>query len=162
MNLIAWQEVDGIVRIKKFCDELMAWEPLLYNYRIDEITACGTDVQSTQLWFGHASGRITVYQCTENIIQSKHNINRQQNSTENKMSYNSAFGKIMIKNSTKKFNDINLNDPNKCNNNTLKWKESITLIKHTDEITGITISKEFRIVVSISKDGLAVIWDYNK
>lgn len=51
-------------------------------------------------------------------------------------------------------------DSNDLNN--LKWSYPIVLIKHTDEINDIKISMEFKIVVSISKDGYAAIWDANR
>lgn len=43
-----------------------------------------------------------------------------------------------------------------------KWKDVVVLIKHTNEVTQICISNQFKIVVSVAKDGLAAIWDLNK
>lgn len=92
MNLIMWNECDGIVRIKPFCDTLAKPQALLQNQHIDDISACGTDPQSNQLWFGHKSGRITVYESVRQL-SSKFNKNRfyQHSTTFSKMSYNSAF-----------------------------------------------------------------------
>lgn len=45
---------------------------------------------------------------------------------------------------------------------TNKWKDVVVLIKHTNEVTQICISNQFKIVVSVAKDGLAAIWDLNK
>lgn len=44
----------------------------------------------------------------------------------------------------------------------LRWKMPVVLIRHTNEVTAIEISKDFKIVVSVAKDGLAVIWDSNR
>lgn len=46
--------------------------------------------------------------------------------------------------------------------NAMQWKEPVVLIRHTNEVTGVHLSKEFKIAVSISKDGFAIIWDTNK
>lgn len=92
MNLIMWNESDGIVRIKSFCDLSAKPQALLPNQHIDDISACGTDPQSSQLWFGHKSGRVTVYESVRQL-SSKYNKNRfyQHSTTFSKMSYNSAF-----------------------------------------------------------------------
>ena len=99
MNIISWQEPDGVVRIKPLTiDEHVMAEPLLLNDGLDTISCCGTDAQSNQLWFGHVSGKITVYECSS-VWQDKLNKSRyyQHSSSLSKMSYNSAFRKISSK-----------------------------------------------------------------
>lgn len=44
----------------------------------------------------------------------------------------------------------------------IKWKEPIVLIRHSNKVTGIHLSREFKIAVSVSCDGCAVIWDTNE
>lgn len=162
MNIIQWKQTDGIVRIKPLRDsEMYEHQPLTYNHHIDEITTCGTDPNCNQLWFGHQSGRITVYQCNSNASQTKYNKNRQYqhfSSTFNKLSYNSAIRKISVKFA----NELDSTGrSNSADTNSLKWKDPVVLVRHTNTITGIHISKEFRIVVTVSNDGFAVIWDAN-
>lgn len=98
MNIVMWQEKDGIVRIRPLSDDDQIAQPLLHNYKTDEITACGTDPQSNQLWVGHKSGKITVYQCIS-VAPDKFNKNRfvQHSMSFTKMSYNSAFRKVSSK-----------------------------------------------------------------
>lgn len=98
MNIIMWQQRDGIVRIRPLSDDEHIAQPLLQNNQTDEITACGTDTQSSQLWIGHTSGKITVYQCVSGDSE-KYNKNRfvQHSMSFTKMSYNSAFRKVSSK-----------------------------------------------------------------
>lgn len=158
MNIIQWKQTDGIVRIKPLRDsEFYDQKPLTYNHHIDEITICGTDPNFNQLWFGHVSGRITVYQCNNFNSQSKYNKNFHLSSF-NKLSHNSALRKLSMKFS-------NFNGENDIENgngtDTLKWKDPVILVRHTNTVTGIHISKEFKIVVTVANDGYAVIWDAN-
>lgn len=44
----------------------------------------------------------------------------------------------------------------------ISWREPVVLVCHTNEVTGIALSKEFKIAVSVSADGQAVIWDTNR
>lgn len=98
MNLILWNESDGVVRIKPFCHDTFVPQPLIQDCAIDQISACGTDPQTNQLWFGHKSGRITVY---ESISPSHSRLNKNRvfhySSSFTKMSYNSAFRKVSSK-----------------------------------------------------------------
>lgn len=159
MNIIQWNQFDGIVRIKPLRDsEFFDQKPLTFNHQIDAITACGTDPNFNQLWFGHQSGRITVYQCNT-YTNSKYNKNFHLSSSFNRFSHNSALRKISLK-----FSNFNgEHDTDSCSgaSDSLKWKDPVILVRHTNTVTGIHISKEFKIVVSVANDGYAVIWDAN-
>lgn len=83
MQVIAWNEADGIVRIRPSPDSCArsandvtmnlnsathsgatpSYRSLLATNPADPITACGSDAAATQLWFGHSSGRLAVYRC---------------------------------------------------------------------------------------------------
>lgn len=159
MNIIQWKQTDGIVRINPLRDsEQSNQKPLTYNHHIDEITICGTDPNFNQLWFGHVSGRISVFQCINSVNQSKYK--NSHLSTFNKLSHNSAIRKISMKFTN--FNSDNDSESGSSNGiDQLKWKDPVVLIRHTNTVTGIHISKEFKIVVSVANDGYAVIWDAN-
>ncbi|XP_030373390.1 uncharacterized protein LOC115623261 [Scaptodrosophila lebanonensis] len=43
----------------------------------------------------------------------------------------------------------------------LSWVGPTVLVRHSDEITCITLSVEFKIAVTAGRDGIAVIWDLN-
>lgn len=160
MNIIQWKQSDDIVRIKPLRDtEFYDQKPLTYNHHIDEITSCGTDPNFNQLWFGHVSGRITVYQCINASTQPKYHKHFHLTSF-NKLSHNSALRKISMKFAN--FNGDNDNDStNSAGGETMKWKDPVVLVRHTNTVTAIHISKEFKIVVSVANDGFAVIWDAN-
>lgn len=160
MNIIQWKQIDAIVRIKPLRDsEFFDQKPLTFNHHIDEITACGTDPHFNQLWFGHESGRITVYQCNNTYSHSKYNKNFHLTTPFNRFSHNSALRKISMKFSG--FNGESDSDSVNGNADSLKWKDPVILVRHTNSVTGIHISKEFKIVVSVANDGYAVIWDAN-
>jgi hypothetical protein len=58
-DLILWKENDGVVRTKSLNEKKSR---KLFNAPIcDPITACGTDVNYSNIWFGHQSGNISVY-----------------------------------------------------------------------------------------------------
>lgn len=58
-DLILWKESDGVVRTKSLNEKK---SKKLFNAPIcDPITACGTDVSYSNIWFGHQSGNISVY-----------------------------------------------------------------------------------------------------
>lgn len=160
MNIIQWKQTDGIVRIKPLRDgEYFDKKPLTYNHHIDEITACGTDSNFNQLWFGHESGRITVYQCNNTSTQSKYQKNFHLSAPFNRFSHNSALRKLSMKFSN--FSSESECDSINGSSDMLKWKDPVILIRHTNTVTGIHISKEFKIAVSIANDGYAIIWDAN-
>lgn len=159
MNIIQWQKKDGVIRIKPLRDsEIYQHQPLTYNHHIDEITSCGTDANCNQLWFGHLSGRITVYQCI-----MKHTTKRNSQSFSfNRQSHNSAFRKLSLKFPSMYNHENDLDGGRNAGDaKTLQWKDPVILVRHTNTVTGIQISKEFKIVVSVSNDGFAVIWDAN-
>lgn len=161
MNLIQWKQSDSIVRIKPLRDgEFFDKKPLTYNHHIDDITTCGTDPNFNQLWFGHESGRITVYKCNHSTQQSKYNNHFNLSAPFNRLSHNSALRKISMKFSN--FNGETGDCENSTNNSdTIKWKDPVILIRHTNTVTAIHISKEFKIAVSVACDGYAIIWDAN-
>lgn len=160
MNLILWNEDDNVVRIKPICDNIIEKKILIHKSRMDPITACGTSVNFNQLWFGHKSGRITVYFCIniQNHKISKSRSFSQQNFT--KLSYNSAFRKVSGKLISRPLEVELMNSGNQHYQN-IKWNGPTILIRHTDEIRDIKLSVEFKIAVSVGRDGLAVIWDLN-
>lgn len=188
MIFVMWNESDGIVRVKSFSDEATKSHPLLQSQLIDDISACGTDPQSNQLWFGHKSGRITVYECARQS-SSKFNKNRfyQHSTTLSKMSYNSAFRSASSKGiylslcKNKSFmlslfllcylyylccylcylKDVDKSSESIATNS-LTWKLPVVLVRHTNEVTNIQLSNEYKIVVTVAKDGLAAIWDLNR
>lgn len=160
MNLIQWKQSDSIVRIKPLRDgEFFDKKPLTYNHHIDDITTCGTDSNFNQLWFGHESGRITVYKCNNFTQQSKYNNHFNLSAPFNRLSHNSALRKISMKFSN--FNGETDCENSNNNSDTIKWKDPVILIRHTNTVTAIHISKEFKIVVSVACDGYAIIWDAN-
>lgn len=166
-NLVSWNHGDNIVRIQPLSEPTSQSKPLLQNDLIDEITAYGSNPNSNCLWFGHKSGRISVYQCLSNYDNEKSYIRNRQSSSGIKLSYNSAFRTISFRNSFKlNENDYENRRYSKGSNTseyyqTMQWQGPIYLIRHTDEITCICVSTEFQIVVSAGRDGLAVIWDSN-
>ncbi|XP_037048186.1 lysosomal-trafficking regulator isoform X2 [Bradysia coprophila] len=173
INLISWNGGDGIIGIRPLCDESSATKPLIRECNYDRVSCCGTDPQSNQLWLGHKSGRISVYQCLSSS-HSKLNKSRLLNSSISRLSYNSVFQKMSSKGGkTESIVDADsvchlllhsieiANLPELQNESANKWKEVVVLIKHTNEVTQITISNQFKVVVSVAKDGLAAIWDLN-
>lgn len=159
MNIIQWRQMDGVVRIKPLRDgEAYDKHPLTYNHHIDEITVCGTDPSFNQLWFGHESGRITVYQCNSHTSVSKYNKNYLSSSL-NRFSHNSRLKKLSLK--FPNFSNDAECDSINSNANPLRWRDPVILVRHTNTVTNIHISKEFKIVVSVANDGYAIIWDAN-
>lgn len=153
-NIIQWQKKDGVIRIKPLRDsEIYEHQPLTYNHHIDGITSCGTDPNSNQLWFGHVSGRITVYQC----------IMKQTSKRSSQMqTHNSAFRKMSQKLSGIYNTENDLDGKNRAGDaRSIQWKDPVILLRHTNTVTAIHISIEFKIVVSVSNDGYAVLWDAN-
>ncbi|XP_055915316.1 lysosomal-trafficking regulator isoform X2 [Eupeodes corollae] len=160
-NVISWGYDDRIVRIQPLSDTQTKSKALLFNSSFDDITCCGSDANSNLLFCGHKSGRISVYKCssvdTTRIAKSRQNYVKGI-----KLSYNSAFRKISPKSSLK-IDDLEQTTEVQRNNVgvELTWSGPTILIRHTDEITTICLSVEFKIAVSAGKDGIAVIWDLN-
>lgn len=160
MNVVLWNEPDGIVRIRPMSEELVSTsqlQPILAVGPDDPITCCGSDPNSDQLWFGHKSGRVVVHQWIPGVAvqQQKFNKSRfvQHSSSFNFSSYNSAFRKLV--------KDTSDSNPSITSKTAAKWKEPIVLIRHTDEVSAIAISDEFKIAVTVGLDGVAAIWDTN-
>lgn len=161
MNMISWNEIDDVIRIRPVCDDYVEPKILLHKSRIDPITSCGTNINSNQLWLGHKSGRISVYYCT---CSNNNKLNRSrsfQHTSFSKLSYNSAFRKMSGKLISRPL-ELELMTTANQNYASAKWFGPYTLIRHTDEVNQIKISIEFKIAVSVGRDGIAVIWDTNK
>ncbi|XP_061392771.1 lysosomal-trafficking regulator [Musca vetustissima] len=170
-NVISWGYDDRIVRIQPLNKLNAKPKNLLYNSTFDDITACGCDPNSNQLWFGHKSGRISIYKCSSIEANLKSGKSRQSYVKDIRFSYNSVFHKIMSKamdsdvdltSSTASANSLSSSENNLHKDGAdLYWTGPTVLIRHTDEITCITLSVEFKIAVTAGKDGIAVIWDLN-
>ncbi|KAJ6646111.1 Lysosomal-trafficking regulator [Pseudolycoriella hygida] len=97
-NMISWGDNEQIIGIRSLCDEHKATKPLIRVCNIDRVSCCGTDPQSNQLWLGHTSGRICVYQCLGTLDRIERlNRSRLLNSSVSRLSYNSAFRKMSSK-----------------------------------------------------------------
>ncbi|XP_059611757.1 lysosomal-trafficking regulator [Phlebotomus argentipes] len=158
---ITWKHEDNIVRIRSIGEDISYAKPLFQSSNFDPITSCGTHINSNQLWFGHQSGRIVVYQCSD-FIPEKLNKTRylMHSPLANTMSYNSAFR--MCKSSGTLGRKINETIGKQIRDvGNLKWKKSTTLLFHDGEVTGISLCVEFKVAVSIGKDGKTAIWDTN-
>lgn len=99
MNIVSWADPDGVVRVRPLNDRQdVEGRPLVYQSRLDAITCCGSDPHLQQLWFGHRSGRISVYQCfsaqPDRFIKNRF---IQHSTSFTKMSYNSAFRNVSSK-----------------------------------------------------------------
>lgn len=182
-NIISWGYDDRIVRIQSFNKTEQKPKNLLYDNAFDNITACGSDVNSNQLWFGHKSGLICVYKCINNELRQRLGKNRQNYMKVLRLSYNSAFRKITatkqfdmesssnyqlsngISSATNSnqylFNDIGVTI-GKNDTDDLQWLGPTTLVYHKNKITCISLSVEFKIAITASCDGIAVIWDLNE
>ncbi|XP_075162277.1 lysosomal-trafficking regulator mauve [Haematobia irritans] len=170
-NVISWGYDDRIVRIQPLNKLHAKPKNLLYNSTFDDITACGCDPNSNQLWFGHKSGRISIYKCSSIEGNFKTGKSRQSYVKDIRFSYNSVFHKIISKamdsevdlaSSTTSANSLNSTESNLHKDGAdLHWSGPTVLIRHTDEIACIALSVEFKIAVTAGKDGIAVIWDLN-
>lgn len=168
-NVISWGYDDRIVRIQPLNKLIAKPKNLLYNSTFDDITACGCDINSNQLWFGHKSGRISIYKCSSTEVNQRIGKSRQTYVKGLKLSYNSAFRKITSKTidsdgdmSSSTVSSISVNLADEREGADLSWSGPTVLIRHTDEITCISLSVDFKIAVTAGKDGIAVIWDLNK
>ncbi|XP_037934809.1 lysosomal-trafficking regulator isoform X2 [Teleopsis dalmanni] len=175
-NVISWGCEDRIVRIQPLNKMQAKPKNLLYNNAFDNITACGTDPNSNQLWFGHKSGRISVYKCSNIEQQSRSGKSRQSYVQGLRLSYNSAFRKITTKSNITVKADDDLENGNSMFTNAagtntseslhrdgadLSWCGPTVLVRHTDEVFCIQLSVDYKIAVTAGRDGIAVIWDLN-
>ncbi|XP_055679580.1 lysosomal-trafficking regulator isoform X3 [Lutzomyia longipalpis] len=158
---ITWNHEDNIVRIRSIGEDVSYAKPLFQSSNFDPITTCGTNVNSNQLWFGHQSGKIVVYQCSDFIPEKLNKTRYMMHSPlANTMSYNSAFrvckssgtlGRKINESINRQIRDVG----------SLKWKKPTTLLFHDGQVSGISICVEFKIAVSIGMDGKTAIWDTN-
>ncbi|XP_017059693.1 lysosomal-trafficking regulator [Drosophila ficusphila] len=183
-NVISWGYDDRIVRIQPLNKPQAKPKNLLHNGTFDDITACGCDVNSNQLWFGHKSGRVSVYKCTGGLDSQQRASakSRQSYARGFSLSYNSAFRKMTSKGmggGSERVDEAgnlhtthSASSVNSASNSSgldgfqrdgadLSWLGPTLLVRHTDEITCISLSVEFKIAVTAGRDGIAVIWDLN-
>ncbi|XP_053681926.1 lysosomal-trafficking regulator [Sabethes cyaneus] len=159
--VIDWGQIDGVIHYRSVHQSDVRSHELVYNTSVDPITACGSDPTSHDLWFGHRSGRIAVFQQKLEQKVSFFNPNIRPAVTRSR---SSSFRRWIDRKSAtlrRKLEGDEDGDESNEANVPIKWNFPIILIKHKAEITGIAISVEFKIVVSISMDGSAAIWDYN-
>lgn len=173
-NVISWDYDDHIVRIQPLNKLYTKPKNILRSQAIDEITACGADSNSNQLWFGHKSGRISIYKCGNTESNSRPVKNRQNYIRGLRRSYNSAVRKLTTKSYSDEGDTGNVTpllsstiggattDAPQRDCADLTWTGPTILLRHTDEVTSIRLSVEFKIAVSAGRDGIAVIWDLNK
>ncbi|KAH8398321.1 hypothetical protein KR215_005837, partial [Drosophila sulfurigaster] len=185
-NVISWGYDDRIVRIQPLNKPQAKPKNLLHNGSFDDITACGCDVNCNQLWFGHKSGRISVYKCASSMDAQQRTSTKSRQSYVRglRLSYNSAFRKMTSKSSVPgtalDVSDESSNlhathsaasvassggssssDALQRDGADLSWLGPTLLVRHTDEITCIALSVEFKLAVTAGRDGIAVIWDLN-
>ncbi|SPP84870.1 uncharacterized protein LOC117587012 [Drosophila guanche] len=182
-NVISWGYDDRIVRIQPLNKPQAKPKNLLHNGTFDDITACGCDVNSNQLWFGHKSGRVSVYKCAVGLDTQQRATakSRQSYARGFSLSYNSAFRKMTNKSmsgagaeessgvlhathsasSVSSAGNSSGSDGVQRDGADLTWLGPTLLVRHTDEITCIALSVEFKIAVTAGRDGIAVIWDLN-
>lgn len=185
-NVISWGYDDRIVRIQPLNKPQAKPKNLLHNGSFDDISACGCDVNCNQLWFGHKSGRISVYKCTSSVdVQSRPSTKYRQSYVRGLrgLSYNSAFRKIASKSTIGSGGGSATDGSDELGTQSsvsssvassgsdaalqrdsveLSWLGPTVLVRHTDEITCISLSVEFKIAVTAGRDGIAVIWDLNE
>ena len=150
-RLIFWSEIDDICRIKPYFEDLIPEtdeEKLSYPSKLDPITCCGTHLQIDDIWFGHKSGKLTIFR--RKLAKCQY-----FNSYQPKIRRSNTFSSSIFSFGRKKIRQM-------ANDGAMEWEQPIILMKHCDKVTRIKISYEFRIVVSVSLDGTAAIWDLNK
>ena len=149
-DLVLWNECDGIVRVKSLKDKNARTRKLFHIPISDPITACGCHVKYSSLWFGHESGNISVY------VRSEEQSTMQRQNRNSRMFNDTLEAIIGIKevNSAAGEDDEPLVET--------RWNFPIVLVKHRGEVLDIKVCVEFKIVVSIGRDGRAVIWDAEK
>lgn len=149
-DLVLWKESDGVVRTKSLNERKSR---KLFNAPIcDPITSCGTDVNYSNIWFGHQLGNISVYVRVDERFQLK------QKSERSQKTLSTALESII---------DIKVAEKSKTVDEDTdiiksRWNYPIMLLRHSAEVSSIKICTEFKIVVSIAGDGRTVIWDSQK
>ncbi|XP_058811878.1 lysosomal-trafficking regulator [Topomyia yanbarensis] len=158
--VVNWGQIDDVIRYRSIQQSDTKSNELVYNSNMDPITACGSDPNCTDIWFGHQSGRIAVFQQQQVRKVSFFNHNIRPAVTPSR---SSSFRRWLDRKSATLRRKLEGDDDSDDTSDTMpiKWNFPVILIKHRAEITGIAISTEFKIVVSVSMDGSAAIWDYN-
>lgn len=150
-DLVLWSESDGIIRVKSLKDASAETKKLFHIPSNDPVTACGSHVKHSNLWFGHESGNISVYVRTD----LKSPVTRKKRDSR---PFNDALEAII---GIKEIGATNAADDDEPLVES-RWNYPIVLVKHRGDILDIKICVEFKIVVSIGSDGRTVIWDAQK
>lgn len=150
-DLVLWSESDGVIRVKSLKDSNERTRKLFHISPIDPVTACGSHVKHSSLWFGHESGNISVYTRTDEKSPEKP---PKKSSSRN---FNDALEAIIGISEVGNATEVDDEAPAIS-----KWNYPIVLVKHHGEVLDLKICIEFQVVVSISVDGRAVIWDAQK
>ncbi|XP_058120974.1 lysosomal-trafficking regulator [Anopheles ziemanni] len=186
---VSWGEADDRLRIRPLQDSGVSGAPestreLWYGsngYACDPITACGTDPNCTSIFFGHRSGRIAVFQRrTRRRRVSFFNQHMQPSVTMMARSRSTSFRRWIDRKSANLRRKLELDPDDQQQNqqqqsqqsqhqqhqdqpdgDQMDWNYPIYLLKHRAPIGAIRISMEYKIVVSVSIDGCAAIWDVN-
>lgn len=150
-DLVLWSESDGIIRVKALKNTEAETRKLFHIPSSDPVTACGSHVKYSNLWFGHESGNISVYVRVDDKVQTT----RKPSHTR---SFNDALEAII---GIKEIAPVNGSEDHESPVES-KWNYPIVLVKHHGEVVDLKICVEFKIVVSIGVDGRTVIWDAQK
>lgn len=150
-DLVLWSESDGIVRVKSLKDANQRTRKLFHISSNDPVTTCGSHEKYSNIWFGHESGNISVYVRTD--VKSR--VIKKEKTTR---PLNDALEAII---GIKEVNAANGSEDDEILVES-KWNFPIILVKHRGAIVDIKVCVEFKIVVSISSDSKAVIWDAQK
>ncbi|XP_035891590.1 lysosomal-trafficking regulator [Anopheles stephensi] len=178
---ISWGEPDDRLRIRVLQESgsgpAERSRDLFYgssSCAYDPITACGTDPHCTSIFFGHRSGRIVVFQQRSRRRRASFfNQNMQPAVTMMSRSRSSSFRRWIDRKSANLRRRLEM-DPDEQqqqqqqqeqrllnNDDQMDWTYPIQLLKHRAPISAIRVSMEYKIVVSVSVDGCAAIWDVN-
>ncbi|XP_053658434.1 lysosomal-trafficking regulator [Anopheles marshallii] len=174
---ISWGETDDRLRIRLLQDSgpTERSRELIYgssSFAYDPITACGSDPHCTSIFFGHRSGRIVVFhQRSRRRRVSFFNQNMQPAVTMMSRSRSSSFRRWIDRKSANLRRRLEM-DPDEQqqqaqseqripHDDQMEWTYPIQLLKHRAPISAIRVSMEYKIVVSVSIDGCAAIWDVN-
>uniref|UniRef100_A0A182JPQ6 Lysosomal-trafficking regulator n=1 Tax=Anopheles christyi TaxID=43041 RepID=A0A182JPQ6_9DIPT len=175
---ISWGETDDRFRIRLLQDTgtTERSRELFYgnnSIAYDPITACGSDAHCSSIFFGHRSGRIVVFQQRSRRRRvSFFNQTTQPSVTMMSRSRSSSFRRWIDRKSANLRRRLEM-DPDEQQaaqsqqeqriplDNQIEWAYPIQLLKHHAPIKAIRISMEYKIVVSVSLDGCAAIWDVN-
>ncbi|XP_052863584.1 lysosomal-trafficking regulator [Anopheles cruzii] len=169
---ISWGEPDERIRIRPLQDnESDARSRELFygnnNNACDPVTACGTDPGCSSIFFGHRSGRIAVFQQRSRRRRVSFFNQHMQPSVTVVRSRSSSFRRWIDRKSANLRRRLELDGESDSQQQQLpeehqmEWNYPILLLKHRAPVSAIRVSMEFKIAVSVSLDGCAVIWDIN-